>query len=206
MKHTSEKEILARLSMSGKRLAHTLAVAKECEALAKIFALSEDDAEKLKVAALLHDCTKELKGDDQVKLCEKFGIPYTREDVESPKVFHAMTGAATAEVEFGADADVVRAIRSHTTGSEDMSLLDKLLYLADYIEETRTWDDCVELRRVFYHAVKSAKKPLGEILDDTLILSFDMTIRNLLEESACVHSQTIRSRNALVRARKNSKQ
>ena len=75
----SDKEILKKLDMSGKRLAHTKAVADECDKLAELFGLSENDSAALHTAALLHDCTKEHKTDGQIQLCEKYGIMQNRE-------------------------------------------------------------------------------------------------------------------------------
>ena len=195
----SDKEILKKLDMSGKRLAHTKAVADECDKLAELFGLSDDDSDALHTAALLHDCTKEHKTDGQIQLCEKYGIKYSEDDTASPKVFHAITGAAYAADVFGANEDICRMIRSHTTGRVGMTLCEKLLYLADYIEETRTWDDCVKLRKFFYSAVKEGKKPLSVILHETLVLSFDMTLKNLIADGDCIHPATVESRNALIR-------
>ena len=202
MKYANDKQILEKLDMSGRRLSHTKAVADECDELAKLFKLSEADAEMLHTAALLHDCTKEYKAADQVKLCEKYGIKYTRDDLDSPKVFHAVTGAAYAKDVFGASDEICACIAKHTTGSPDMTLCEKLLYLADYIEATRTFDDCVALRKFFHKAVEKSAKPLSDILCDTLILSFDMTIKNLLSDGETVHPATIEARNSLIRQKK----
>ncbi len=201
MKLKTDEEILNSLSLSGKRLSHTVAVAEECDALARLFRLDDKTAEKLHLAALLHDMTKELKPAEQMKLCDKLKIDYTANDMESPKVFHAMTAAALAAEKYHADDEVCLFIRSHTAGSGSMTLGEKLLYLADYIEKTRTFSDCVELRHIFYTAVEEKKKSLDDILNDTLILSFDMTIRNLMDEGAFIHPATIKARNSLIRIR-----
>jgi len=187
-----------------KRFAHTVAVEKECRKLAEIFSLSPEDAERLSVAALLHDITKHLNTDEQIKLCEKYNIPYDSFDTASPKVFHSRTGAAAAKDKFSdwVDDIIIEAIRCHTTGKANMSLIDKLLYLADYIEETRTFEDCVTLRKYFYEGLS------GDILrhlNDTLILSFDMTIRDLLSYGASLHTDTVISRNFLIIERKEQK-
>ena len=200
-KMKTDEEILSSLSLSGKRLSHTIAVAEECDSLAKLFRLDGKTAGKLHLAALLHDMTKELKPAEQMKLCDKLKIDYSTNDIESPKVFHAMTAAALAAEKYHADDEVCLYIRSHTTGSSAMTLGEKLLYLADYIEKTRTFPDCVELRRIFYAAVEENKKSLDDILNDILILSFDMTIRNLMDEGAFIHPATIKARNSLIRIR-----
>ncbi len=182
-----------------KRFAHTLAVEEECRALAKIFGLSDLDCRRLCIAALLHDITKEKTTDEQIDLCRLYGIDYTVYDLASPKVFHAMTGAQVARDRFTewVDEDICQAIARHTVGHPKMDLFDSLLYLADYIEATRTFPDCVELRRFFYDGIANGALPFVH-LRKTLIRSFDMTIANLLQENAVIAPDTFATRNALL--------
>jgi len=194
----SDNEIISMLNMSGKRLDHTIAVAKECDALAKLFALSANDAADLHVAALLHDCTKERSIQEQFELCKQYNISYSKDDAAAAKTLHAVTGAAYASDKFGANEKICFYISSHTIGRPNMSLCEKLLYLADYIEATRTFDDCVELREFFYSNVAKKDRGLEYILDKTLILSFDMTIKNLIKNGASIHPTTVSTRNSLI--------
>ncbi len=207
----AREEMLHKISawvhtaVSGKRRDHTLAVAEECKALAHLFNLSEEDGFRLQVAGLLHDCTKEKTKEEQCLLCQTYAIDYPQEALRSPKVFHAWTGAALAGELFPEAADelVCRAIRSHTTGSEEMNLLDRLLYLADYIEPTRTFEDCITLRTMFYRSISAlgehpAQEDLEKVLEKTLLASFDMTIRDLLTDQRPIFTGTVRSRNALL--------
>ncbi len=182
--------------ISGKRLLHTLSVEAEAEALGKLFRLPDEEIYKLRCAALLHDITKEKKLDGQIELCKRFGIDYTDEDVRSPKVFHAFTGAFLARELFPELVDdvIFNGIRYHTTGRENMSLFEKLIYLADYIEPQRTFEDCVKLRKLFY----STEKFDQEHLDRIMLLSFNMTLSCLIVENAPMHSATVRARNALI--------
>ena len=182
--------------MNPYRLAHTLAVKEECKELARLFGLSQEDTSDLLAAALLHDCTKGLKYPEQVALANQLGIMLTDDDLASPKVLHSITGAAVAVNEFGVSERIAQMIACHTTGKEDMTLSEKLLYLADYIEPTRTFDDCVTLRRFFY---EERAGELSAHLDRTLILSFDLTLRNLLTEGGHIHIQTVKSRNFLLK-------
>lgn len=186
--------------ISGKRLSHTLAVETECESLANIFALDEAQTEKLRIAALLHDITKQKTTEEQIALCRSFGIPYTEQDVLSPKVFHARTGAAVAKRDFPALADqtVCDAIRCHTVGKPDMTLLDKLLFLADYIEPTRTFEDCVRLRALFYDALPDTAPKRLSHLNRILITALDMTISDLIGSGALIAIETMSTRNALL--------
>ena len=192
------KQLESSLSgrMDAYRLAHTMAVKEECAVLAKLFQLSEEDTADLLIAALLHDCTKQLKGSAQLILARELGIPLTEDDLNSPKVLHSLTGAMVAKNEYGVSDQIASMIACHTTGKEDMTLLEKLLYLADYIEPTRTFEDCVTLRKFFYGKRTCA---LAAHLDATLVLSFDMTIRNLLEDGCHIHTKTIKSRNFLLK-------
>ncbi len=184
--------------MTGKRLLHTLAVERECRNLSEIYDLDKPNAERLSVAALLHDITKDMKTENQIILCERYGIPVREEDRLSPKTFHAKTGAFFAREKFPAITDQVVAgcIRWHTTGCAIMSLPEKLLYLADYIEETRDFSDCIELRKYFYSRIGMSDKL--KLLNETMILSFDMTIKNLLAEGSIINPETVASRNHLL--------
>lgn len=187
--------------ISGKRYSHTLAVEKEISALCRIFSMSERETLTMQAAALLHDITKEKSTVEQTELCAKGNIPYGAIELSSPKVFHAMTAEVVIKESFPEYAveDILSPIRYHTTGRENMTLGEKLLYLADYIEETRTFPDCVALRQEFYGVSDPAEN--GH-LDDVLITSFKMTVRNLLDEDAQIHPATIASLNSLLTHRK----
>lgn len=78
-----------------------------------------------------------------------------------------------------------------------MTLLDKLLFLADYIEPTRKFEDCIRVRRYFYE--EAIDLPLDKRLDSTLLLAFDLTIEGLIQENRPIHPQTIKSRNFLLK-------
>lgn len=185
--------------ISGKRYEHTLAVERESVSLAEIFGLSREMTKKLRIAALLHDITKEKKTDEQTELCRRFNISYDETDIKSPKVFHAVTGAALAKNDYPSlvDDDIYNAILSHTVGNDNMTLFDQILYLADYIEETRKFDDCITLRKYFYGRIKKGDNTV-DVLRDTMIMSFDMTLKNLISEGDVINIQTVRSRNRLL--------
>ena len=187
--------------ISGKRLTHSLAVEEEAANLGKLFSLSAVTINKLRICAILHDITKEKNTDEQIALCHELGYKVKPEDICSPKVFHSITGALLAKKLYGALVcnTIFNGIKYHTTGREKMTLFEKLIYLADYIEPTRTFEDCVKLREFFYNTDKFTE----EHLNNTLILSYDMTINNLLDEGKCVHSATIKTRNSLICERNN---
>lgn len=179
-----------------KRFLHTLGVADEAISLGKIFLPKK--LEKLYFTGLLHDITKDFSTEKHLELCSKYSIEISP-DI-APKLLHSKTGAAYARDKFGEDyidSEVYNAIFRHTTGSVNMSIFDIIIYLADYIEQGRTFEDCVYLRKFFYDRIKKAntKEERLEVLRKTLVLSFDLTIKNLIDEGKSIDSDTINSRN-----------
>ena len=183
--------------LTGKRLVHTLSVENMAVKLGKLYL--PDQTEKLRAAALLHDITKLADTEKQLAYCAAYGLPVTEADLLSPKTFHARTAAAVAEKEFAdyADPDVISGIRWHTTGRDGMTMFEAIIYLADYIEDTRTFPDCVTLRQYFYDELEKAHTPEERetALNRTMLLAFDMTIRGLIEEGAPIGRDTFEARN-----------
>ena len=178
---------------------HVLGTEEECLRLAARFGLSETETETLQLAALLHDITKSFSRDEHLAVLRRVGVDPAVLFLPSEKTWHAVTGALYAKEAFPTlvnDA-VLTAIRYHTTGRASMSLLEKLLYLADYIEPTRTFPDCVQLRQFFYDTMASENHPEA-VLTKTLILSFDMTIRDLVRLRCPIHPDTVAARNDLL--------
>ena len=186
--------------MSGKRLAHTLAVERETEKLSHIYAAEDEFV--LRAAALLHDITKELSLEKQLQLCDEFGIIYTDEEKLTPKIFHSRTAPAVIKRDFPeyAHEAILSSVRWHTTGRAGMSVSEQLLFLADYIEDTRTFNSCVILRQVFYDGLAKARdaEEREALLRDIMILAFDMTVRELLEDQSPIHADTVAARNSFV--------
>ena len=206
MKFTEEQlsKLREKISstMSEKRFAHTAAVEKMAERLGHIYAPEKINI--LRTAALLHDLTKEKKLPEQLELCEKYSITVKSDDICAPKTFHARTAAAVIKndpqyAEY-ADDDVISAVRWHTTGRSGMSICEKIIYLADYIDDSRKFEDCVKLREYFWDGFHfdMTDTEKTEHLENTLILSYDMTIRNLLEEGKPIAKDTFDARNELV--------
>ncbi len=183
--------------MSGKRLLHTLAVETEIEKLANVYAPEKEYV--LHAAALLHDITKELPITKQLQLCDEFGIIYTEEEIATPKIFHSRTAPAVIKRDFPefATDELLSAVRWHTTGHADMTLSEQLLFLADYIEDTRTFPSCVELREFFWSGLERAENKMTH-LNDTMILALDMTVRELCEDRMPIHLDTVSARNSFI--------
>ena len=187
-------------SMSHKRFVHTVAVEQMVARLAALFC--PDQTILLRAAALLHDVTKEKTTTEQVELCRELGLEVLEEDLLSPKIFHAKTAAARIPIAYSefAHPTVLDAVRWHTTGRAEMSIPEKLLYLADYIDQSRTFETCVRLRNFFWDAQPEEMKMEARLtlLRETLILSYQFTIEDLIAEGRPVAIDTIAARNRLL--------
>jgi predicted HD superfamily hydrolase involved in NAD metabolism len=124
--------------------------------------------EKAMLAGLLHDCAKCIPDDEKIKICEKNDIPIAPVEYEAPdKLLHAKLGAYLAETEHEvSNPEILHAIKVHTTGEPDMSILDKIIYIADYIEPGR--DKAPNLEYVRMLAYKNLDACMAEILCDSL--------------------------------------
>ena len=129
--------------VSAKRMTHILGCERMAAAMAKPFGLDEYT---VRAAAILHDCTKALSEKEQLTLCEKWHIIFDYDEGDFAQLIHADTGAETARRVFRMPDDIVDAIRTHTTGDTCMTTLQKILYVADMCEESRTWPGVEELR------------------------------------------------------------
>ena len=184
---TIKKELPALLS--AKRCAHVLSVEREVMRMAELFALDEEQTLILRRGALLHDITHEKSFEEQLMLFELYGVELTEDDQKSPAVLHQVTGALVALDRYGVSAQCANAIACHTTGKAEMTLIEKLLCLADYIEETRTYPACKELRRVFYEEMPAEQKETH--LDRCMLIYYENTVRHLEKKGAFVHPQTM---------------
>ena len=168
-----------------KRMPHVLGTEQEAVCLAERYGA---DVTKARIAALLHDCTKKLDMDEQLALCRQYAIPLDELEQKALKLLHSKTGAAIARDVFAVDDEVYNAILYHTTGKPDMTLLEKIIYLADYIEPTRDFPGVETLRRTVY-----------EDLDRGLLLGLTMTIDEMEEMGNPVHHMTRDARDYLLK-------
>ena len=162
------------------RVNHVLGCRDTAVELAKRWGADEIDAAR---AGILHDVTKALDGPLQLTLCAEYGTILTDFGKKYPKTLHALTGALVAERIFGENEVVVNAIRHHTTGKADMSLLEKIIYVADYMEPNRDFPGVEDLRRLAFAD-----------LDGALKLGLEMTLEHLKRQGAEVSPE---SRDAL---------
>ncbi len=148
-----------------KRVPHVIGCSDTAERLALKYGADPTDAKR---AGILHDVTKALNSQEQLKLCDHYAMILDNFERLNPKLLHAKTGAVIAERIFGENPAVCDAIRWHTTGKANMSVLEKIIYLADYMEPNRSFEGVEELRRL-----------TEENLDDAMYLGLTMTMEQL---------------------------
>lgn len=131
------KKIKAKIKkvLDKDRYQHTLGVAYTAASLAMRYGA---DMEKAFIAGLLHDCAKCIPGDKKYELCKKYEIELNETEKQAPYLLHAKLGAYLSQHEYKVkDKDIISAVRYHTTGKPDMSLLEEIIFIADYIEPNR---------------------------------------------------------------------
>ena len=143
-----------------------------------------EDPDAAATAGILHDITKKYRGEEQLKLCRKYGIVYDEAEARNTAILHARTGAALAREEFHVSEEIAEAIRWHTTGKPDMSTLEKILYLADFIEPTRDFPGLEELRKLAY-----------KDLNDAMSLALSMSMGDLRRRDREVYKDTLEAYN-----------
>lgn len=167
MKKTDSKKNLSKAMkkvQGKKRYEHTLGVAYTASALAMRYGASLEEAY---TAGLLHDCAKCFTDEKMLSVCEKHHIPMTEVERRNPFLLHAKVGACYAVKKYGVESqDIVNAIRYHTTGRAAMSLLEKIIFVADYIEPGRKHaPNLPEIRRLAFVELDRA---VLRILEDTV--------------------------------------
>ncbi|MCD8018330.1 MAG: bis(5'-nucleosyl)-tetraphosphatase (symmetrical) YqeK [Clostridiales bacterium] len=150
--------------LSEKRYEHTLGVEYTAACLAIRYGA---DMDKAALAGLLHDCAKYLSADDKIRYSKRFGMPISEYERKNPELLHAKLGACFAHAKYGvSDPEILSAITWHTTGKPNMSLMDKILYIADYIEPNRC--QASNLKEVRALAFRDIDECLCLILKDSV--------------------------------------
>ncbi len=184
-KHKTDINELRRImeqELSSKRYLHTLGVSYTAACLAMAHGA---DMESAMTAGLLHDCAKPLKGEEQIALCEKHQLDISDVEHLNPSaLLHAKVGAYLAQSRYGVTVpDILNAIKYHTTGRPKMSKLEKILYIADYIEPGRKHvADLEQIRQVAYQDLDAT---MARILENTLayLKTTDGQIDTMTEET-----------------------
>ena len=160
------KEIEKQLKkeLDKERFTHTMGVMYTAAALAMAHGA---DMNQALYAGLLHDCAKCIPNEEKLSLCEKYQISISDAKRKSPSLLHAKLGAYFAKSIYGIEDEVIlHAIKVHTTGEPGMNLLDKIIYIADYIEPNR--DQAPNLTAIRKLAFQDLDKTMEKILSDTL--------------------------------------
>lgn len=171
--------------LSAKRFRHSVGVAHTAVELAAQFGA---DTANAATAGLLHDCAREMSNNTLLKKAIDFGIVVGSLEKSSPVLLHSIVSARLAAVEYGVqNEEILRAIASHTTGGANMSKLDKIIFLADFIEPGRAYPGVDKLRDL-----------AGKDLDRAVLAAYDQTIQYLVKESMVIHPSSVDGRNELL--------
>ncbi|MGN1419490.1 MAG: bis(5'-nucleosyl)-tetraphosphatase (symmetrical) YqeK [Acutalibacteraceae bacterium] len=168
-----------------KRFIHSLNVAESAVCLAEKYGA---DKEKAYIAGLLHDCTKNENADTQLQMMTDDGIILSRTELNNKKLWHAISGEVYArkvlQIE---DKEILGAIRYHTTGKAGMTLLEKIIYIADYISAERDYPDANVMRAL------SEKS-----LEEAALYSLKFSLKNLSENERVIHCDSVNFYNELI--------
>ena len=188
LKHLELPELRAcsYYMMKQKRVPHVMGVEEEAVKLARRWGADETLARR---AGILHDCTKYWTLEENKALCAKYGVELDELEQKAVKLLHSKTGACIAKYIFGEPEEVYWAIFWHTTAKENMTLLEKIIYMADYIEPNRDFEGVEHLRALSY-----------EDLDKALLLGVETTIQEMEERGLPIHKRTLMARDWLLAA------
>ncbi len=177
------------------RYRHTLGVEKEMRKLASVFL--PDKVTEAAAAGLLHDITKSLTWEEQLAYVSENGIALDDDEKNAPPVIHAKTGAHYVKTHFTAFAteEILHAIAVHTLGDKTMSVFDMLLFLADFTEENRTYEDCVALRKKLYQLLPSRMQDKETFLFEMIADACDVSLMELIANHRPIARRTVEARN-----------
>lgn len=177
---------LLREKLDDYRFLHSLNVAESARVLASMYGGDED---KAYFAGLVHDVMKNATKEEQLQIMEKGDIILSRTEKNNPKLWHAMAGEAYLRTELGiTDKEVLSAVRYHTTGKEGMSLLDKIVYIADYISAERNYPDVDVMREL----------ALTKSLDEAALYALKYSFVSLSKEERLIHPDSVDYYNELI--------
>ncbi|MDR7857080.1 bis(5'-nucleosyl)-tetraphosphatase (symmetrical) YqeK [Tissierella sp.] len=167
------------------RYSHSLRVMETAVKLAMTYNV---DLEKTRIAGILHDCGKIRNETYLLKRTDDFGIILDKSMEYNHELIHGPLGAEIAKVEYGIeDIEILDAIYYHTTGRENMSTLDKIIYIADYIEPKRNFEGVEKVRDMAFSDI-----------NQSIIMAMEKTISFLIKNNKLIHPNTIKARNYLI--------
>lgn len=176
----NEIDKILKDKLDKKRYEHTIGVMYTCGSLCMCYGL---DVERGMLAGLLHDCAKAYKSKKQFELCHKYGVMLTPMEEENHALIHAKLGAYIAEHTYKIeDFEILNAIRCHTTGKPNMTVLEMILYISDYIEPYRELPHLNELRKQAFNN-----------LELTMCNLLELSIEHLKKDERAIDSLTMKS-------------
>ncbi|MBU5483551.1 bis(5'-nucleosyl)-tetraphosphatase (symmetrical) YqeK [Clostridium sp. MSJ-11] len=180
-------EAFLKENLDNKRYQHSLRVRDTAIDMAKHFGIDEN---KAAISGLAHDCAKWMNAYELINTVKKNGYKIDEVCEKSPQLLHGLAGAIIARDTMGIkDREIFNAIAYHTTGKKNMTLLEKIIYLADYIEPLRRYAGVEEIRELSYRDI-----------DRAMIKSFDLTIKYIIERGQMLHINTVEGRNYIIKA------
>lgn len=184
-----EKKLAGTLERT--RFEHSLGVCAEAERMAELFGA---DKNKARIAGLLHDCAKGLSAEQESDMCLKYGYEPDRMTLMCHPVLHAPLGAIAARAEYGvSDEEILDAIRYHTVARARMTLLDKIIYVADMTEPGRCFEGVTLLRRL-----------AREDIDDAFFEALKQSLTHNIKKENIIHPNTLDAWNDQLITKKES--
>ena len=176
---------LIKERMGERRYIHSLNVAESAVQLARHYGADEEKAE---TAGILHDCCKEIPREEMLQIITDGGIILDAVEQGAPKLWHAISGSIYASDTLGiTDNDIINAIRYHTTGRANMSLLEKIVFIADFISAERD-----------YNGIEIMRQKAFECLEDAMLFGLQFTITDLTSRKLTVHSNAVACYNDII--------
>lgn len=171
--------------LTPKRYQHSINVAELAERLAGKIGI---DTERAYIAGLLHDCGRGMSDDELLVHVYSDDMRPDAIEMRQPVLLHAVYGTVIAERQFSVtDIELLRAIRNHTVADTGMSVLEKIIYLADMIEPDRKFD-----------GIKRLRKLAATDLDTAMLVAFDISIKYVIKTGKLLHPKTVAARNELL--------
>lgn len=174
------------------RYEHSVNVSKEAKKLARLYGANE---EKAQLAGILHDITKEMPKEEQLQIIVDSGIILDNVQKNAPKLWHGISGSIYVQQNLCIDdEDILNAIRYHTTGRANMSLLEKIIFIADFTSEERT-----------YSGVATMRKKSRKSLDEAMLYAYKFTFKDLSKREIAIHPDEVACYNDIILQKLNLK-
>lgn len=182
---STDYKAIVRSMMGDYRYEHSVNVAKEAVALAKLYG---GDEEKAYIAGILHDITKEVPKEEQLQIIADGGIILDNVQKQAPKLWHSISGSVYVRTRLGIeDEDIINAIRYHTTGRAGMSLLEKIIFTADFTAEGRN-----------FNGVEIMREKSRESLEEVMLFATQFFLSDFSARQLAIHPDELHCYNEIV--------